>query len=858
MPEEFEITDEKRGEYIAKLVEFIRRQYFQDLVQASNKGVPLDIDFQVLEKFNPEIAVVLLNYPDSFFEICLDVMKQIELPKEETEKEEEPTKVRVHNLPEVINIRDLRAAHIGKFTSTEGIVRKASEIRPEITETIWQCLECGDIIYQPRKGTFVSKPFQCDCGSKGFKQIGKKLVDTRWIVIEEPFELTEGEKPSQLTILLTSDLVTSQHRNQTDPGNRLRFTGVLKDIPKGKSYSVKLDFFLHANHFKPTEIGYEKIEVSEEDVKEIKKLSKDPKIYETFVDSLAPSLYGLRDEKEAIIMQLFGGVPRKLKDNTKIRGNIHVLLIGDPASGKSQLLKLVPTIVPRGRYVSGKGVTSAGLTASVTKDELFMGGWVLEAGAMVLAHKGLLSIDEFEKMNPDDMVAMHEALEQGCYDYNTEIILGDGEITKIGEFVEKFIPEKKGQKIMKNISEKKIDIISTDLKNIMKARITAVGKHRERETLNIILSDGKELIITPKHPVFTIIDNKIGLIEARQLKKNAMIPVINQIALTRFIESGRKRRIITSKHPFRVNTTKNIIKWIKIRNIKKIRKNQWVFDVTVNPTRTFIGNGVICHNSVSIAKASIVTTLPAETSVLAGGNPKWSRFDSYKSISEQIIIPETLLGRFDLKFALRDIPDAKRDRMIVDHVLKGRDEDFTEIQPKLDPKFVRKYIAYCKQHIKPRMSKDVGNMLKEFYIKTRKKAEGGNAPIPITLRQFESMIRISEASAKIQLSDVIRKQDAQRAIRLMRVSLKQLGFDPDTGQIDIDKAEGATTFSERSKLRVIMDIINEMSLKKKDISLKDLEAEARKEGIEDIYETVERLKREGTLFEPNPGFVQKV
>ena len=363
-----------------------------------------------------------------------------------------------------------------------------------------------------------------------------------------------------------------------------------------------------------------------------------------------------------------------MKDKTKFRGDIHILLVGDPASGKSQLLKLTPNIMPRGKYVSGKGTTAAGLTATVTKDEL-MGGWVLEAGAIVLANKGLLSVDEFEKMDQQDQVAMHEALEQG---------------------------------------------------------------------------------------------------------------------------------------------------------------------------------------SVSIAKASIMATLPAQTSVLAGANPKFSRFDSYRSIAEQITIVDTLLSRFDLKFILRDVPNSEQDKKVVEHILKARENEYKEAEPSINPEMVRKYIAYSKANCKPKLTPETGKVLKDFYLKTRKKAEGGYAPIPITLRQFEALIRLSEASAKIQLSDYIRKEDTQRAIRLMQFSLRQLGYDPETGSIDIDKSEGATSYSERSKLRVVLDIITDLSQKKKEIPLKELQDAAKKEGIENIEELIERLKREGMLFEPSPGFVQKI
>jgi len=270
------------------------------------------------------------------------------------------------------------------------------------------------------------------------------------------------------------------------------------------------------------------------------------------------------------------------------------------------------------------------------------------------------------------------------------------------------------------------------------------------------------------------------------------------------------------------------------------------------------------QGTISIAKASIVATLPAQTSVLAGGNPKFSRFDPYMPIAKQINIPDTLLSRFDLKFALRDVPDSEMDKKIVDHVLKSREHDFELSKPIIDPIFIRKYVAYCRKNCNPVLTSEAGKTLKKFYVSMRKRAEerGGGGPIPITLRQFEALIRLSEASARIQLSNEIRREDAQRAMRLMRFSLEQLGLDTKTGEIDIDRAEGATTTSsDRSKIRTVLDAINELSEKSKEVPLADIHKLAKKEGIEsddEIDEIIEKLKREGLLFEPSPGYVQRV
>ena len=167
-----------------------------------------------------------------------------------------------------------------------------------------------------------------------------------------------------------------------------------------------MEILLDANNVETAEGEWEEIEISPEDEKKIKDFAKDPKIYDKLVKSLAPTMYGLEMIKLSIILQLFGGTPHILRDGTRIRGDIHILLIGDPAVGKSQLLKLASSMIPRGKYVSGKGVTGAGVTAAVVKDEQFMGGGVLEAGALVLANNSMVSIDEFENMDKED---------QACY-----------------------------------------------------------------------------------------------------------------------------------------------------------------------------------------------------------------------------------------------------------------------------------------------------------------------------------------------------------------------------------------------------------------------------------------------------------
>ncbi|MFB6217137.1 MAG: hypothetical protein ABEJ72_09300, partial [Candidatus Aenigmatarchaeota archaeon] len=299
--------------------------------------------------------------------------------------------------------------------------------------------------------------------------------------------------------------------------------------------------------------------------------------------------------------------------------------------------------------------------------------------------------------------------------------------------------------------------------------------------------------------------------------------------------------------------------WVQVNSVETVdEKRQWVYDVTV-PGQTFISNGMVLHNTVSISKATIQATLPAQTSIIGGANPKLSRFDPYRPISEQIDIPDTLLDRFDLRFALRDVPDEERDEKLVDHIIKSRVEE-DSIEPQIDHDFLKKYVAYARKNCHPEMTKKASATLKNFYINLRGKyIEGESETVPITLRQYEALQRLSQASAKVRLDDKVKKEDAQRAIKLMKYSIKQLGMDPDSDEIDIDRAEGGTPASERSKIRVVMDLLDGLEEDiGENIPEEDLIAEMEEENINNPEKVLREMKNKGMIFEPRPGHVQKI
>ncbi|MCL1978735.1 MAG: minichromosome maintenance protein MCM, partial [Methanomassiliicoccaceae archaeon] len=156
---------------------------------------------------------------------------------------------------------------------------------------------------------------------------------------------------------------------------------------------------------------YDEIEITEEDELRIIEMSRDPRLFDNIVSSISPTIHGMGEVKSAIALQLFGGCNKEMDDGTVIRGDMHVLLVGDPGVAKSQILRYMSTLAPRGIYASGKSASAAGLTAAAVKDEFGDGRWTLEAGALVLADKGLACIDELDKMTPQDRSSLHEAME---------------------------------------------------------------------------------------------------------------------------------------------------------------------------------------------------------------------------------------------------------------------------------------------------------------------------------------------------------------------------------------------------------------------------------------------------------------
>jgi replicative DNA helicase Mcm len=678
MVEEIEIDPQQRFE------DFLKRDKYRERIShmAVANNTSFTVDFEDLVVFDMTLAENLREKPDEYLtHINRAAFSQLGIEDSEYASKIEDVTVRLKRLPESTPLRMLGAANIGKLVMVEGIIVRASPVMPQVMRAAFKCKRCGENVYLDQSGPFLKAPLKCEvpsCQSKGpfeFVQEGSAFIDYQKVRIQErPEDLPPGQLPRTLNVELVSrDLV-----DKARPGDHIAVTGVVRaEAPVFPTAGKLRVFRLHVDanfldvESKEPETGF----ITPEEEKKILELAADPWVHRNIMRSIAPSIYGYEPIKEAIMYLVFGGVPKRLAD-ISIRGELNVLLVGDPGTAKSQLLQYVASVAPRGLYTSGRGTTAAGLTAAVLRER--GGGMSLEAGALVLADKGVACIDEIDKMRPEDRVAIHEAMEQ---------------------------------------------------------------------------------------------------------------------------------------------------------------------------------------HTVSVAKGGIVATLNARTAILAAANPALGRYDAYKTVSENINLPVTILSRFDLIFVLKDVPQRDLDEKMSAHILELHKKGTAPLETPIPPDLLRKYVSYSK-NIRPVLTDEALQRLKEFYLEMRavtEKIEG--SPIAITARQLESLVRLAEARARVALRKTVTAEDAEAAIVIMNKSLEEVGIDLSTNVRDIDLIMVGKPKSMQDKLRVILTEIIEMSKQTGMIERKLLIDEVSSKHKIDASETqrlIGRMIKEGTIYEPKEGYLKKV
>jgi replicative DNA helicase Mcm len=331
-------------------------------------------------------------------------------------------RVRIANYPIQRSLRQINAEVIGKMTSVSGMVVRSSEVKPLAKNIVYKCPDNHLTEVPLERGLSIYTPTKCShekCAQRDLRIDAEqsKFIDFQIVRLQElPEDLPPGQLPHYIDVTIKQDLVDNAR-----PGDRIILTGIVR-IEQEQIAGTRIHSGLHRLRIEGNNIEFlggrgtknsrrsEREEISPEEEKIIKSLSRNSDIYERLINSFAPHIQGHSLIKESILLLMIGSNQRTLQDGTKIRGDINIFLVGDPGTAKSEMLKFCARIAPRGLYTSGRGSTAAGLTAAVVRDKT--GIMMLEAGAVVLGDQGLVCIDEFDKMKPEDRSALHEVMEQ--------------------------------------------------------------------------------------------------------------------------------------------------------------------------------------------------------------------------------------------------------------------------------------------------------------------------------------------------------------------------------------------------------------------------------------------------------------
>lgn len=488
---DFDLMEGTANPFVSKFELFFKtvmKKHIERLVSHYPEKCSLMIDFKEIEKFDFELADELLSNPDLVLAAAKEAVKKIEVPA--IGIDDFAPHVRVFNLPKesMPLIRDIGSTQLNKLIAVEGVVRQFTEVKPKLKIAVWECRKCGNAYRVEQSTLKLVQPNSCsNCRVRDFKLASEKsqFIDYQKISIQEPLEqLKGGEQASNLDIFVSDDLV-----NKVSPGDRTIIVGILR-LHDPKFQGTVYGRHLEAIHVEETELEFEELEISEEEVEQIRELASKKEVYDLLINSIAPAIYGHDIVKEAIALQLFSGVKKVLPDDTRIRGNIHVLLVGEPGVAKSQLLQAADKIAPKSIYTSGK--TSSGV------------GLCVAPNTLVLNDNGFRSIKEFV----EEKFVSEKAIE---------------------EIPDAFANNWQGKSFSAN---EKLEIEESGVYKIWKIK-------SPEKMIKICTVLGKEISITPQTSLIAFRNNKHNWVRAGDLMKGDFV------ACARKLPEGKKNNIPT-------------------------------------------------------------------------------------------------------------------------------------------------------------------------------------------------------------------------------------------------------------------------------------------------------------------------
>eukprot|EP00049_Salpingoeca_infusionum_P023208 m.10918 g.10918 ORF g.10918 m.10918 type:complete len:726 (+) comp5632_c0_seq2:200-2377(+) len=631
--------------------------------------------------------------------------------------------IRLSNFSPLTPLRHLKAGSIGKFVAIKGTVVRVSNIRQLVTTMCFQCNKCHTQQVAELPDGKYRIPARCvgeGCRSRtftpNFSSPFTQTIDFQTIRIQEIIEDDQRESgriPRSVECEVFHDLV-----DKCTPGDVIVISGEVRVVSSDEGRRMKQEkcmflLYIHTNALynsrsKIQNGGQEdetyQMEHTQRDLYAIQRIHAEENTFRSIVHSFCPMIYGQELVKAGLVLALFGGCAKYPAGDgaAPLRGDPHILVVGDPGLGKSQMLQALGNIAPRGVYVCGNTTTTAGLTVSLHKDS--GGDYALEAGALVLADQGVCCIDEFDKMGMQHQ-ALLEAMEQQC---------------------------------------------------------------------------------------------------------------------------------------------------------------------------------------ISIAKAGIVCSLPARTSIIAAANPVGGHYNKGKTVSENIKMGSALLSRFDLVFILLDEANEERDRLLSEHVMalhsttvrtrghaldefsrlpmsgSSGDKDCLMDRLRLQPGesvdaipsfLMRKYVAYARKYVHPRLTQEARVLLKEFYLQLRQQHQSAEST-PITTRQLESLIRLAEARARAELREEVSARDAADVIEIMRNSLFDTYCD-EFGRPDIQRSQFGSGMSKKAQTKVFVAELSRISDATYNtmFSIDQLKTVAQDMGlqVENFHEFISSLNFQGYLLKKGPS-----